>query len=313
MLRFAEFMVESTGTTVKVTTVKLIFAFAAVYFIWGSTYLAMRYAIQTLPGFLMAATRFMLAGSILFAWAWWHGARPSSARSWRYAFITGFLLLLLGNGTVVMAVHWVPSGVTALLLSTTALWVAILEWVLPGGKHPGGQVTTGILMGFLGIVMLIGVGDFRSGTLDILGVGTLALSSVAWAYGTIYSRNVHVAVSPLMTSGMQMFFGGVLLFLAGVFNGDLGLLTLDTVSVRSVLAFLYLTFFGSIVAFTAYSWLVKATSPSRAITSSYVNPVVAVLLGWALAGEPLTYRMMLAMLTILLGVAVITTAKRPAN
>jgi drug/metabolite transporter (DMT)-like permease len=305
MLRWPEFMSEP-----RVTTVKLVLAFAAVYFIWGSTYLAMRYAIQTLPGFLMAATRFILAGSILFAWAWWHGARPYGPRSWRYAFTAGFLLLLLGNGTVVVAVHWVPSGVTALLLSTTALWVAILEWILPGGRHPGGRVTTGILMGFLGVVMLIGVGDFRSGTLDLLGVGTLALSSIAWAYGTIYSRNVQIAKSPLMTSAMQMLFGGVLLFMAGILNGDLSRLTLDTVSLKSVLAFVYLTFFGSIVAFTAYGWLVKATSPSRAITSSYVNPVVAILLGWALASEPLTYRMMLAMLTILLSVAVTTTAKR---
>src|SRR5688572_3355112 len=140
-------------TESRVTTTRIIVAFATVYLIWGSTYLAMRYAIQTLPGFLMAATRFMMAGSILFAWAWWHGSRPSGPRSWRYALVTGFLLLLLGNGTVVMAVHWVPSGVTALMLSTTALWVAILEWGLPGGKHPGGRVTAGILMGFLGIVM----------------------------------------------------------------------------------------------------------------------------------------------------------------
>ncbi|MBI2150188.1 MAG: EamA family transporter [Acidobacteria bacterium] len=296
----------------RATTFKLIAAFAAIYFIWGSTYLAIRYAIQTLPGFLMAAARFMLAGMILFAWTWRQGSRPSGPHAWRGAFVTGFLLLLLGNGTVVMAVHWVPSGVTALLLSTTALWVAILEWVLPGGKHPGGQVSAGILLGFLGIVMLIGVGDLRSGTLDILGVGTLALSSISWAAGSIYARNAHVSASPLMTSAMQMFFGGLLLFVAAILNGDLLLLTLDTVSVKSIAAFLYLTFFGSIVAFTAYSWLVKAASPSRAITSAYVNPVVAVLLGWGLADEPLTYRMMVALLTILLGVAVVTTAKKPA-
>jgi len=149
--------------------------------------------------------------------------------------------------------------------------------------------------------------------IHVLGVGILALSSVAWAAGSIYARNANVSPSPLMTSAMQMFFGGALLLLAGILNGDLRLLSLDTVSLRSVLAFLYLTFFGSIVAFTAYSWLVKATSPSRAITSSYVNPVVAILLGWALAGEPLTYQMMVAMLIILLAVAVITTAKKPAK
>lgn len=297
----------------QVTTAKLIVAFAAIYFIWGSTYLAMRYAIETLPGFLMAATRFMLAGTILFAWAWRQGSRPAGPRAWRFAFVAGFLLLLMGNGTVVMAVHWVPSGLTALLLSTTPLWVAALEWILPGGKHPGGQVTTGMLLGFLGIVMLTGIGDLQSDSVDLLGVGTLALSSISWAAGSIYARNVQVSTSPLMTSAMQMMMGGILLGVAGVLNGDVLRLTLVRISVQSVLAFLYLTFFGSIVAFTAYSWLVKAASPSRAITSSYVNPVVAILLGWALKHEPLTYRMMLAMVTIILGVIVITSAKKPAT
>lgn len=296
-----------------VSTAKLLAAFAAIYFIWGSTYLAIRFAIETLPGFLMAATRFVSAGAILFAWAWWQGARPAGDRPWRQAFTTGFLLLLTGHGAVVMAVHWVPSGLTALLISTTPLWVALLEWALPGGKRPGGQVTRGILLSFLGIIMLIGIGNIRSGTVDFLGAGVLVISSISWAGGSIYSRNVRVSASPVMTSGMQMLSGGLLLLTAAVLNGDVFRFHVDTISLRSVLAFLYLTVFGSIVAFTAYSWLLKVASPSRAITSSYVNPVVAVLLGWALAGEPLTYRMILAMGTIIMGVVVVTTAKSPAT
>lgn len=305
-----EFMTETAGPSV--TTAKLVAAFAIIYVVWGSTYLAMRYAIDTLPGFMMAAARFMLAGGFLYAWAWRRGARPSGPYAWRSAFITGFLLLLMGNGTVVLAVHWVPSGLTALLISTTPLWVALLEWARPGGKHPGGQVTTGLLMGFLGIVMLIGVGDISSGTVDILGAATLALSSISWAAGSVYARHVEVSASPLMTSGMQMLSGGFLLSIAGVLNGDLLRLTTETISWQSILAFLYLTIFGSVIAFTAYSWLVKAASPGRAITSSYVNPVVAVVLGWAMRGEPITYRMVLAMATIILGVVVITSAKKPA-
>ncbi len=295
---------------------KLILAFASIYFIWGSTYLAIRYAIQTLPGFLMAAARFMLAGGVLCAWAWWQGARLTGRSPWRTAFATAFFLLLAGHGTVVMAIHWVPSGVAALLLCTTPIWVALIEWALPGGKRPGGRVSTGILLGFLGIVMLIGVGDFGDfgdGAVDFLGAGILVASSISWAFGTIYSRRAQVSASPIMTSGMQMLSGGTLLLCAGILNGDLSLFHLDTVSMKSVLAFGYLTVFGSIVAFTAYSWLVKVTSPARAVTSSYVNPVVAVLLGHAIAGEPLTYRMMLAMLTIILGVIVMTRPQQPAR
>ena len=292
---------------------KLILAFAAIYFIWGSTYVAIHYAIQTLPGFLMAATRFMLAGAILYAWARWQGARLIGPTPWRTAFAMGFILLLMGHGAVVLAIHWVPSGLAALLLCTTPIWVALLEWAMPGGKRPGGRVSAGILLGFLGILMLVGVGDLQNDELDFLGVGVLLLSSVAWGAGTIYARHVQVSASPLMTSGMQMLSGGVLLMCAGILNGDLSRLHFDTVSIQSLLAFGYLTFFGSIVAFTAYSWLLKVTSPARAVTSSYVNPVVAVLLGHAMAGEPLTYRMMLAMLTIVLGVIVITSSQTAAK
>ena len=293
----------------SVSTTKLIGAFASVYFIWGSTYLAMRYAIQTLPGFLMASTRFLISGGILFAWAWWRGARPYKDQAWREASITAFLLFLLGNGTVVLAVHWVPSGLTALLISTTPLWVALIEWAMPGGKHPGTQLTTGILLSFLGIVLLINVEDIQVGTVDILGAGCLLLSSVSWAAGSVYTRRARLSESPLMTSAMQMLCGGGMLFAAGVLNGDFARLNIRAVSAQSVIAFLYLTFFGSIIAFTAYSWLLKAASPSQAITSSYVNPVVAVILGWSLAGEGITYRMLWAMVTILLGVVVITSAR----
>ncbi len=292
---------------------KLVIAFGAIYFIWGSTYVAIHYAIQTLPGFLMAAARFMLAGAVLCTYSWSRGARLAGPHPWRTVFAMAFFLLLAGHGTVVLAIHWVPSGLAALLLCTTPIWVALLEWALPGGKRPGGRVSTGILMGFLGVIMLIGVGDLRSGTVDFLGAGVLLASSVSWAFGTIYARHRQVSASPILTSGLQMFSGGLLLLVAGVLNGDLSLLHANTVSAQSILAFGYLTVFGSIVAFTAYSWLVKVTSPARAVTSSYVNPVVAVLLGHAIAGEPLTYRMMMAMLTIVLGVIVITSSQAPAR
>ncbi len=289
-------------------TIRLILAFASIYLIWGSTYLAVRYAIQTLPGFLMAAVRFIIAGGALCLWANSKGARLTGPTPWRKAFSMGFFLFLLGNGTVVIAIHWVPSGLAALLLATTPLWVALVEWAVPGGRRPSGRVSLGILLGFLGILLLIGVGDLQAREVDFLGAAVLLLSAIAWATGTVYSRRVHISSSPILTSGMQMFTGGVLLFAAGVLNGDLSQMRLQSISVQSVLAFGYLTFFGSIVAFTAYSWLIKVTTPARAITSAYVNPVVALLLGHIIAGEPLTYRVALAMVTIILGVIAITTS-----
>jgi drug/metabolite transporter (DMT)-like permease len=289
---------------------KLALAFAAIYLIWGSTYVAIHYAIQTLPGFLMAAMRFTIAGGALYIWAWSQGARLTGQTPRRTAFTMGLLLLFLGHGSVVLAIHWVSSGLAAVLLCTTPIWVALIEWGLPGGKRPGGRVSTGILLGFLGIVMLIGIGDLRNDQVDLLGVGILVVSSIAWSGGTIYARRRHVSTSPLMTSSVQMLAGGILLFIAAILNGDFDRFHADTVSVSSALAFGYLTLFGSIIAFTAFSWLVQVTSPARVVTSSYVNPVIAVLLGHAIAGEALTYRMMLAMLMIVLGVIVITSAPR---
>ena len=295
-----------------VSKTRLVLAFAAIYLIWGSTFLAIRYAIETLPGFLMASVRFIIAGAVLCAWAKWKGATLAEGHPRRAALLSGVLLLLLGHGSVVLAVKWVPSGLAALLMCTTPLWVALMEWALPGGRHPGGRVTAGILMSFLGIVMLIGLGNLRSaGTIDPYGAIILAFSSLSWAAGTIYARGAKISSSPLMTSGMQMLWGGVFLFGAALVNGDFRGFSLWYVSLRSVLALGYLIFFGSILAFTAYSWLLKVTSPARTITSAYVNPVVAVLLG-AAAGEPLTYRMSVAMLTIVLGVFVTTNAKTKA-
>jgi drug/metabolite transporter (DMT)-like permease len=288
-------------------TIKLILAFAAIYLIWGSTFLAIRVAIETLPGLLMASVRFIVSGATLCLWARKQGAHLEGARPRRSAFVAAFLLLLLGHGSVVLAIHWVPSGLAALLISTTPLWVALLEWALPGNRRPGARVTAGILLSFVGILILIGVGDLQR-KMDLIATGILILSSISWAIGTVYSRAVKVSTSPLMTSGIQMLWGGIFLLIAAIVNGELTHFSVADVSARSAMALLYLIVFGSIMGFTAYSWLITKTSPSRVITSAYVNPVVAVLLG-AAAGEPLTFRMVLALITILFGVFITTNAK----
>jgi len=289
---------------------RLIIAFAAVYLIWGSTYLAIRYAIETIPPFLMAASRFLMGGVILYSWSRSKGAIPFSNAAWKAAAVVGFFLLLMGNGAVVIAEQWVPSGLTALLIATTPMWVSIVDWLRPDGKRPRLQVAIGILTGMLGVSLLIDVGELRTGGVDLAGAGILMVGSISWAIGSLHARYVKLSASPIMTSSMQMLCGGIWLLLASAATGEFSRLDIAQISRVSLIAYVYLAVFGSIIAFTAYSWLVTATTPARAATYAYVNPAVAVFLGWAVAGEPLTARMMVAMAIIVGAVVVITNAKQ---
>jgi drug/metabolite transporter (DMT)-like permease len=298
----------------KPSSAKLFAAFAAVYLIWGSTYLAIRYAIETMPPLLMASARFLIAGTILYAWTRAHSssARPV-LKNWRRAFILGALMIMGGNGCVVLSEQWVPSGFAAILIATVPLWVALLSWMRPGGRRPSGQVAAGIVLGFAGVTMLIGLGNLQgAGVMDSRGVALLLFSAVSWAVGSLYSQNLHLSHSPLEASAMQMLGGGTCLAIAGLIHGEAPLVHPASFSMQSILALAYLAILGSLVGFTAYSWLLKATTPSRAATYAYVNPAVAVVLGWAIAGEPLTPRMVVSMGIIVAAVIVITTA-RPAT
>jgi drug/metabolite transporter (DMT)-like permease len=288
---------------------KLILAFAAVYLIWGSTYLAIRYSIETIPPFLMAGARFITSGIILYLLGRAKGAVPLGRSGWRSAAIIGFLLLVCGNGAVVVAEQWVPSGLTALLVAMTPMWVSLLAWIAPGGKRPTGQVAGGILLGILGVTLLIDFNEVRHGGVDLAGAGILTFGSICWAGGSLYARNAKVSTSTLMTAAMQMLWGGTALVLAGILTGEHRNFAVQNVAATSLIALLYLTVFGAIIGYTAYSWLVTATTPARAATYAYVNPAVAVFLGWSIAGEPLTGRMLLAMGVIVSAVIVITNAK----
>jgi drug/metabolite transporter (DMT)-like permease len=287
----------------------IILAFAAVYLIWGSTYLAIRFAIETLPPFLMAAMRFLIAGVILFAWARFHGERVSSSiGQWGRALIIGALLLLCGNGGVTWAEKFVASGLAALLIASEPLWVVILNWALTH-KRPNGKVILGVLIGLAGVTLLVsdGFSGNKSGSMSLVGALVVILSSVAWASGSVYSSRHPIQATTSMASGMQMLSGGSLLLLAALIAGDFQRLSFEKASWVSLAAFGYLAIFGSLVAFTAYSWLLRNVTPAQAATYAYVNPVVAVLLGWLLASEPLTLRMVLAAAVIVVSVVLITT------
>lgn len=288
---------------------RLVAAFAAVYLIWGSTYLAIRIAIETMPPFLMAGSRFVIAGALLYGWAWLRGAPRPRLVHWRSALIIGGLLLLGGNGGVTWAEQEAPSSLAALIIASTPIWFVLLEALRPGGALPGRRTTVGVLLGFAGIALLIGpAGLAGEQAISALSLVVLLLAPLWWAAGSLYSRRALLPRSPQQANGIEMLAGGALLLLAATATGEWSRLDASAISLRSATAFVYLVVFGSIIGFSAYLWLLKATSPAKAATYAYVNPVVAVLLGWALAGETVTASMLAAMTIILFSVALISTS-----
>ncbi len=306
-------MSESRGPT-KPSAIRLVLAFAAVYLLWGSTYLAIRLAIATLPPFIMAGTRFLIAGSLLFVWSRAHGAGRPTLRQWKAAAITGGFLLLGGNGAVVWAEQKVPSGLAALLVATEPLWIVLLDWLRPGGLRPSIRTASGMALGFLGMLLLVGPAQVIGGApVDAGGAALLVFASLSWAAGSLYSIRARISPSPLMGPGMQMLAGGALLMIAATVTGEWRGLSPAGTSFQSLAALLYLIVFGSLVGFTAYTWLLRVTTPSHASTYAYVNPVVAVFLGWLLAGEPVTPRTLAAAGVIVTAVIIITTARGGAR
>lgn len=306
----------STETDRQRTTSRswLIAAFATVYVVWGSTYLGIRFAVETLPPFLMGGARFLVAGLILYACLRWRGSSAPLTMSWRHATIAAVLLLGIGNGGVNVAEQKVPSGLTALIIAGTPVWFALFDWVRPGGVRPTLQTALGIAVGFAGVTMLVGSrSSLHTGSADTTGIIILVAASMAWAIGSLYAKYSPKPESPLMTAAQQMIAGGVILLVAGFATGEVASFELSAVSPRSALAFVYLTLIGSLVGFTAYAWLLKATTPARASTYAYVNPVIAVFLGWALGGETLTGRMIMAAAVIVAGVVIITTRRSPTS
>lgn len=292
--------------------IRLLTAFTAVYLIWGSTYLAIRFAIETIPPFLMAGIRFTVAGAFLYAVMRLRGARRPAAGHWISAAIVGALLLVGGNGGVVWAEQTVPSGLAALLVATEPLWVVLIDWARPRGMRPKRGEMAGLLLGFVGVAVLVSPADLLGGALEVdpVGASVLVLASLSWAIGSVYSRHTPAPESPLMMTGMKMLMGGLFLVALGTVSGEWARLDPTSISLKSWLAFAYLVVFGAVIGFTAYIWLLRNTTLARASTYAYVNPVVAVMLGWVLAGEPLNSRVILAAGIIVVGVVVVVWSHR---
>jgi drug/metabolite transporter (DMT)-like permease len=290
-------------------TLLLYSAFAAVYVIWGSTYLAIRIGVESFPPLLLAGWRHLTFGLLLYPFLRWKtGVRPTRAH-WRTAIITGCLLLFLGNGIVCVAEQTVASGVTALLVATVSLWMVLIDWLRPGGTRAVARVVVGLLMGFAGLALLVGPKSLGgSGRVNPVGVALLVAASFSWACGSLYSKHGEMPASPLLGAAMQSLSGGVALWIAGLFSGELTSLHLAAISLRSWLALGYLIVFGSMLGFTAYIYILKHSTATRVATYAFVNPVVALFLGWLIASEPITLRTILAAAVILAAVLLVITA-----
>lgn len=291
---------------------QVVLALAAVYVVWGSTYLAIAVAIRTIPPLLMAGVRYLIAGGLLYGWARWRGAARPSRLHWRSALVVGGLLLLGGNGGLVWAEQRVASGTAALLVSTVPLWMVVLDWLRPGGARPGWKVFAGVALGLAGVILLVRPGQSggTGGHLDPLGVAVVLLGALSWAWGSLRSRNAILPESQLLATALEMLCGGALLVLAGTALGEPAHLRFAEVTPGSWLALLYLITFGALVGFTAYVWLLRAAPPALVGTYAYVNPIVAVFLGWLILGEPLTGRTLVAAAVIISGVILITLSRR---
>lgn len=289
----------------------VIAAFAALYTIWGSTYLAIHYAVQSIPPFLMGGTRFVISGAILYLLARRRGAAVPTRPQWRAATITGILLLVGGNGAVIWSEQHVASGLVALIVAVVPLWMVTLDWLRPGGTRPGPAVFLGLALGLIGLVLLIGpdaIAPSGAAHIDVRAALVPVVGSLLWALGSIFSRYAPRPSSAQMTTGMQMLTGGVAFLFVSMLAREPRHFSFAAVTAPSWLGYVYLVTFGSLVGFTAYIYLLGATTPAKAATYAYVNPIVAVILGWAVAGEPFTPRMLLAAAIILGGVALITLA-----
>ncbi len=278
-----------------------------VYILWGSTYLGIRIAIETIPTFFMGGSRFLVAGGILYLFTWIKGeSRPSWAQ-WKSAALIGFFLLAIGNGGVCLAENKVPSGIVALVVGIVPLWMVLLQWLWKKGPRPDGLVWIGIAIGITGISLLVfPKGETEVERFDPLWVLFLIGTSLSWTVGSLYAQSAKLPTSPLQATAMEMITGGIFLLIAGLAFGEPAEFHWALISYHSVIAWLYLVLFGSLIGFTSYIWVLHKATPALASTYAFVNPVIAVILGWIFAGEALTSFIFLVSLLIVAAVAMIT-------
>lgn len=293
----------------RASPLRIWLALGAVYLIWGSTYLAIRFTVETTPPFLSAAARFMVSGALLFFWRRLAGDPKPSKLEWRNAAVVGIFLLVCGNGGVVWAAQFIPSSLSALLVATVPLWMVLIDTLRPGGNQPSLKAVSGILFGLCGAVLLVGWTAQISTAANVYGPIAVLAASLFWAIGSIYGKTAALPASPLVTTGIEMMIGGFVQIVVALCFGEFNRFDVAAVSQRSVLAWAYLTVIGT-AAFVAYAWLLRVAPIPLVATYSYVNPLVAIILGYFLGKEIITSRILFAGALIVGSVVLVSRPKR---
>ena len=285
----------------------LISAFTAVYLVWGSTYLAIAFAIDSMPPLIMIGSRFVVAGLLVYAYMSLRGKAQPTRRMWRSSAVVGTLTLGVGTGAVAWAEQWLASGVAALLVTSVPLWMVLLDWKWKGGLRPNRFVVAGLTLGFVGIVLLVHPAELvQSMSSEAIASLVVLLGAFSWSFGAILGRDAELPEHPLMSTATQMITGGSVLVVGGLLRGEAAGLDVAQFTSASWLAWSYLVVFGSIVAFSSFVWLMKNAPPGQVATYAYVNPIVAVFLGWMLADEYVGGRVLLAVVVLVTAVVLIS-------
>ncbi len=287
-----------------------ILAFACIYLVWGSTYLAIRYAVETIPPLFVASFRHLIAGGLLFGWCWWRGLRPTR-QQWFASIVLGGLFFLVGHGTLHWAEQTLPSGMAALLIATEPIFVAIIL-TSTGRTRITPKLLIGLLLGLFGVALIMGA-DLQTGRSQLLSSLAVLIGTVSWSIGMVYSRSAALHPDDSMAAAMSLLAGAVMLFLAGAVTGEAAEFDIAVVSARSLAALGYLAIAGSLVAYSAYFWLLNRYPPTLIATHTYVNPVVALVLGWSIAGEVLTARFVFGGVVVIAAIALVGRATSREN
>lgn len=288
---------------------KIPLAFAAVYLIWGTTYMGMAIAVNVLPPFIVASSRYLIAGSLLLGFLLFRGEGFPTWNQWKWSAVIGCCLMVGGNGLVMWGIQEIPSGICAVIIATMPLWMTLFDWLFYQGPRPTWVVAVGLLLGLVGIVLLMGPRELMLGEtlLHLPSLVAVICAPIFWSLGSLHSRKADLPNNVFMATGAQMLCGGMVLAIMSFCLGELQQFSVGDVTVSSLLAVFYLAIFGSLIAMTAYMWLLKNATASRVSTYTYINPIIAVFLGWLVLNEPITKEMFLAIVMIVSAVAMIVT------
>jgi drug/metabolite transporter (DMT)-like permease len=296
---------KDTNYAVNTLSIRVVAALLSVYFFWGTTYLAMKFAIETFPPYIMLTVRFGIAGSIMYIILRLHKVEAPTKSQWKSAAIVGGILLFLSTGSISLAQATVPSNISAIVTAAVPLWIALFQWTIFKKGYPGIWTSVGLVLGFIGAVILVSSSGSKESGSALWGYFLLVFASCMWALGSLLSSVLDIPKSPFMAISAQMILGAFFCFIAGTLRGEISDINFANLSARSIIALLYLIIFGSCVGYTSYIWLIRNTSPTLASTYAYVNPVVAIIIGWILAGETLAIHEIAAAIIILVAVIAI--------